>query len=59
MIGKGFGSKRLWPSRGDIPEFAWRGRVESRKPQVGPCPSQDSNRAPPEYESRVLPLRQT
>jgi hypothetical protein len=57
MNRKGFGRKRLWPNRDIILE----GLRKSTKDLThdSRCPSLDSNRTPPEYKLRALPLSQT
>jgi hypothetical protein len=56
---KGFGRKRSSPNRIIIPEFSFRD-PETRKyhSQDRQFSDQDSNRAPAEYKSILLPLDQ-
>jgi hypothetical protein len=55
---KGFGWKWSWSNRDTIPSFVSKRLTETAKmlSQNSRVPSQDSNRAPPEYKSRPLPL---
>lgn len=54
-----FRKKRPWSTEGTIPVF-WEGLRRTTKVFSLDirCPGRDSNRAPPEYESRRLPLHQ-
>jgi hypothetical protein len=61
MNWKGFGRKRSWPDRDDIPEFVFLVglRITTKSlTQDSQCPGRDPNRARPECESRALPLLQ-
>jgi hypothetical protein len=53
-----FGRKQSWPDRGTMPNLSGRSKENQENPQDSRCPCWDPNLAPPELESRKLPLRQ-